>query len=41
MASPNSTTEAEVTATPMNEYSVIAVGSPIACPIICAFCDLA
>ncbi len=25
----------------MNAYSVIAVGSPIACPIICARCDFA
>src|SRR5271154_6743596 len=41
IASPNSTTDAEVTATPMNEYKVIAAGSPKACPTICAFCDLA
>ena len=41
MAWPKSTAEAEVTATPMNEYSVIAVGRPSACPTACAFCDLA
>src|SRR5581483_11815131 len=39
IASPNSTTEADVTATPMNEYNVIAVGNPNACPNACADCD--
>src|SRR6516164_5869009 len=41
MASPKITADAEVTATPMKEYSVIALGSPSACPTICARCDLA
>ena len=41
IASPKRTTDAEVTATPINEYSVMAMGSPRACPTICAFCDLA
>src|SRR5579864_8730743 len=34
IASPKSTTDADVTATPMKEYSVIAAGSPKACPMI-------
>ena len=33
--------DAEVTATPMKLYSVIAVGRPNAWPTICAFCDFA
>src|SRR5215470_2016962 len=41
MGSPNKTADADVTATPMNEYSVIAVGNPMACPAICALCDFA
>ena len=41
MAWPNKTTEAEVTATPIKEYSVMAAGKPSAWPSICAFCDLA
>src|SRR5215475_12018683 len=39
IASPNSTADADVTATPMNEYRVIAAGNPSACPTACAFCD--
>src|SRR5258708_5823078 len=41
MASPKITADADVTATPMNAYSVIAIGNPSACPTICARCDLA
>ena len=41
IASPKITTEAEVTATPMKEYSVMAVGSPSAWPNICARCERA
>src|SRR5208337_2703177 len=41
MGRPKITADAEVTATPMKEYSVIAVGNPRACPTICARCDLA
>jgi hypothetical protein len=41
IASPKITTEAEVTATPMNEYRVMAVGNPSACPNICALCERA
>src|SRR5437899_2657961 len=41
IGAPNSTADAEVTATPINAYSVIAVGNPSACPTICAFCDFA
>src|SRR5205085_10949336 len=33
IAAPKITTVAEVTATPMKEYSVIVVGRPIACPM--------
>src|SRR5438105_15539665 len=32
IASPKMTTDAEVTATPINEYSVIVSGRPSACP---------
>ena len=41
MASPKSTTEAEVTATPMKEYRVMAAGKPSAWPTTCARWDLA
>jgi len=41
MGWPKITAEAEVTATPMKEYSVMAAGSPRAWPHICAFCDFA
>ena len=37
IGSPKMTTEAEVTATPMNENSVIVVGRPRSWPHTCAF----
>src|ERR1700691_1828449 len=41
MASPNTTVDADVTAIPINEYSTIATGSPIACATICDSCFFA